>query len=107
VNETLDCLLSRAYARNDRAFIEVEDECGGLSPKTMEELFQPFKQQEGDRSGLGLGLSIAKRAVESNAGALSARTLPGKGCVFTINLLAMDIEQSGNENAKSAGTKMT
>lgn len=84
----------RAYARGDRVFIEVEDECGGLAPKTMEGLFRPFQPLAGDRTGLGLGLSIAKRAVESDAGTLHARNLPGKGCVFTINLPAMGIEEA-------------
>lgn len=39
-----------------------------------------------DRSGLGLGLSIARRSVEANNGVLRARDLPGIGCVFTIDL---------------------
>lgn len=90
-------VLVRAYARGKRVFIEVEDECGGMSPKTMEELFQPFQPQGSDRTGLGLGLSIAKRAVESDAGTLHARNLPGKGCVFTINLPAMGIEETGTD----------
>jgi signal transduction histidine kinase len=83
----------RAFGREDRVFIEVEDECGGLAPNTIEELFQPFKQQDGDRTGLGLGLSLAKRAVESNAGTLHARNLPGRGCVFTMNLPAIGAAQ--------------
>ncbi len=87
----------RAYAREDRVFIEVEDECGGLSPKTMQGLFQPFQGQGRDRTGLGLGLSIAKRAVESDAGTLYARNLPGKGCIFTINLPAKGIEETGTD----------
>lgn len=49
-------------------------------------MFQPFTQGSDDRSGLGLGLSIAKRRVEANGGTLSVRNLPGTGCVFTIGL---------------------
>jgi signal transduction histidine kinase len=36
--------------------------------------------------GLGLGLLISKRAVESMGGTLSARDRAGVGCVFTIDL---------------------
>jgi signal transduction histidine kinase len=69
-----------------RVLIEVEDECGGLPPGRAEDLFRPFAQRSTDRSGLGLGLAIARESVEVNGGELRARDLPGKGCVFTIDL---------------------
>lgn len=75
-----------ARANADHIFIEVQDECGGLPAGKLEELFQPFEQHGSNRSGLGLGLSISRRAVEANNGTLSARDLPGEGCVFTIDL---------------------
>ena len=45
-----------------------------------------FEQRNGDRSGLGLGLGISRRGIEANGGELRVRNLPGKGCVFTIDL---------------------
>lgn len=66
--------------------LEVEDRCGGLPKGKAEELFQPFMQKSADRSGLGLGLTIARQAVALNGGTLEVRDLPGKGCVFTISL---------------------
>lgn len=66
--------------------LEVEDRCGGLPKGKAEELFQPFIQKHSDRSGLGLGLTIARRAVALNGGTLAVRDLPGTGCVFTISL---------------------
>jgi len=66
--------------------IEVADQCGGLPPGRAEELFLPFTQRSGNRSGLGLGLSISRRAVQANGGTLEVRNVPGTGCVFTINL---------------------
>jgi hypothetical protein len=68
-----------------RVLIEVEDECGGL-PDTPENLLRPFVQKSSDRTGLGLGLSICSKAVKSMAGELRIRDLPGKGCIFTIDL---------------------
>ena len=76
----------RARESGDKVFIEVEDECGGLPPGRIEALFRPFTQGGADRSGVGLGLTISRRAIELNGGSLSARDLPGKGCVFTIIL---------------------
>lgn len=79
----------RARVTHDAVWIDVEDECGGLPPGKSEELFQPFTQRATDRSGLGLGLSIARKAVELNGGELSVRDIPGVGCVFTVKLPRM------------------
>jgi signal transduction histidine kinase len=75
-----------ARAAEDRILIAVEDECGGLPNGKAEQLFQPFEQSNSDRSGLGLGLSISRRAIQANEGTLDVRNLPGKGCIFTIDL---------------------
>jgi len=77
-------LTTRASA--DRVSIEVSDECGGLPPGKVEELFQPFSQSGADRQGLGLGLTIARNAVRANQGEIAVRDVPGIGCVFTIDL---------------------
>lgn len=66
--------------------IEVEDQCGGLAPGQEEQIFESFRQASEDRTGFGLGLAIAKRAVEAHRGKLSVRNLPGKGCIFSIEL---------------------
>ncbi len=76
----------RAFREGDRAVIDVEDRCGGLLEGKTEQLFAPFVQENTDKSGLGLGLSIARRAVHLNDGDISAQNLPGLGCVFTIRL---------------------
>ena len=76
----------RAHAKKGRLFIEVEDECGGI-PASKGDLFKAFGDRRGpDRSGLGLGLSIARGAVRANGGDISIRNLPGTGCVFVIEL---------------------
>jgi signal transduction histidine kinase len=70
----------------ERVWIAVGDECGGLPPGKADELFRPFEQQGADRRGLGLGLSISRKGVEAIGGDLSVRDIPGTGCVFTIGL---------------------
>lgn len=76
----------RARTENGRVSIEVEDECGGLK-QGGKDLLRPFGDRRGiDRSGLGLGLAISRKAVTANGGEVSARDLPGKGCIFTIDL---------------------
>jgi len=66
--------------------IAVEDSCGGLPPGKVDELFSPTVQKGDDRSGYGLGLSIARQAVEAHSGRIEVRDIPGTGCVFTIKL---------------------
>lgn len=70
----------------DRVLIEVRDECGGLPPGKAKNLFRPFTPGGAERSGLGLGLSIALSAARANAGDIHVRDNPGVGCVFTIDL---------------------
>jgi signal transduction histidine kinase len=79
-------VLLKAYASKERVLIEVEDECGGLPQGTVDALFRPFEQHGADRSGVGLGLSVSRKGVEAHEGRLYARNIPGRGCVFTIDL---------------------
>jgi signal transduction histidine kinase len=75
-----------AYALGDRILIEVQDQCGGLPPGNAERMFIPFSQRGEDKTGVGLGLSIARQSVMADGGTLSVKNLPGDGCVFTIDL---------------------
>ena len=52
----------------------------------IEDLFRMFEQRNADRTGLGLGLAISRKGVEESGGAIHVRDMPGKGCVFTIDL---------------------
>ena len=79
-------VILRAHAEDGRLLIETEDECGGIPP-SKGDLFQTFGDRRGsDRSGLGLGLSIARKAVRLHGGEICIRNLPGKGCVFVIEV---------------------
>lgn len=74
----------QAHGIGDHVLIEVSDHCGGLPPGGADHMFTPFTQRSDDKSGLGLGLSIARQSIEADAGTLSVRDVPGTGCVFTI-----------------------
>jgi signal transduction histidine kinase len=76
----------RAHAREGRLIVEVEDQCGGI-PEAKGDLFEPFGERRGkDRTGLGLGLSIARKALRAHDGDIVVRNMPGKGCVFQVEL---------------------
>ncbi len=70
----------------DTIRIAIEDECGGLPPGKIEDLFRLFEQRGEDRTGLGLGLAISRQGIEESGGSIRVRDLPGKGCVFTVEL---------------------
>jgi hypothetical protein len=76
----------RGRMAGSQTIIEVEDECGGLTSSTPEELFKPFEQQHKNHEGLGLGLTIAQRAVALHDGQIAVENLPGRGCIFRISL---------------------
>ncbi len=71
---------------------KVEDSGIGMTPATIDRLFQPFTQADASTTrvygGTGLGLSISKRLVEAMGGQLSARSDPGRGSTFTFTIFA-------------------
>jgi signal transduction histidine kinase len=79
-------VIMRAGVVGDSVHIEVEDQCGGLPPESLEKIFDPFVQVGEDRSGFGLGLSITKHAAEAHGGAVHVRNIVGKGCMFVLEI---------------------
>lgn len=80
-----------AYALADRIMIDIKDHCGGLAPGTKENMFLPFAQHSSDKTGVGLGLSIAQECVAADGGTLSVQDVSGVGCIFTVSLPRYDI----------------
>jgi signal transduction histidine kinase len=76
----------QVVATESHVQVDVADHCGGLPTGSAEEMFMPFRQRSNDRSGLGLGLTIARQSIEADSGTLSVRNVPGIGCVFSIRL---------------------
>ncbi len=76
----------RGTVTGGRACIEIEDSCGGLPAGKVEEAFAPFVRMNTRESGFGLGLAIAKQAADAHGGSIRVQNLPGKGCVFALEL---------------------
>jgi len=73
------------------AVIRVRDDGAGMSPQTLEHLFEPFEQAaqtlERSRGGLGLGLALVKGLVELHGGSVAAHSEgEGKGSELTVTL---------------------
>ena len=93
-------VLVSTHADADRAFIAIEDECGGLAG-SAEDLFALFEQRSKDRSGLGLGLAIARQGVSANGGEIRVRSIAGRGCIFTVELPRLPAEEVGTLGTKA------
>ena len=70
--------------------VSVTDTCGGIQPREMEHVFEPFYRgdpaRRRDGSGAGLGLSIAKGIVEAHGGRIWVESSPTNGCRFNFTL---------------------
>ncbi len=65
--------------------LHVADDGPGVESKVLHHLFEPFFTTR--KSGLGLGLAIVRRIVESQDGNISvAPRITGNGLVFTVSL---------------------
>ena len=70
--------------------MEVRDEGPGIAPEVMRNLFTRFVKGEqaaqSARSGLGLGLFIARGIAEQHGGTIQVVSKEGAGTVFTVEL---------------------
>jgi len=86
-------------SKDDRIRINVKDSGPGMSIEDTQGIFLPFTQSGANKSGLGLGLSIAQRSIEANDGLLTVESQPGQGCVFTIDLPRQSVTPEDVPNA--------
>ncbi|MCK6684838.1 MAG: response regulator [Thermoanaerobaculia bacterium] len=70
--------------------VKVIDQGAGIDPRDHEVIFQEFRQVDGGTTrkhqGTGLGLSLVKKLLELQGGAITVDSQLGKGAVFTVVL---------------------
>ncbi|MBI1916135.1 MAG: hypothetical protein HYS12_15585 [Planctomycetes bacterium] len=80
---------------NGYAEVVVQDTGPGIAPALLPRLFEPFVS--GKETGLGLGLVVSRRIVESHGGSLTAANQPQGGARFVLRL---PLGKSEKENPK-------
>jgi PAS domain S-box-containing protein len=85
--------ISACALHDGSVTIEVSDTGSGIPPGELDRLFDRFYRgpAEQGRSGFGLGLPIAKEAVEALGGRVEIDSLPGEGTTARIVLPCADV----------------
>jgi two-component system, chemotaxis family, CheB/CheR fusion protein len=80
----------RAGGARGQAEITVQDQGPGIPPEVRSSLFTRYYQgppgAAPQRTGLGLGLFIARQIVEQHGGSISLESTEGQGSTFTVRL---------------------
>jgi signal transduction histidine kinase len=71
-----------------RVRVQVQDYGIGMDHETLKKIYEPFyrSSRSMDRSGHGLGLALVQQIVQWHGGSIQARSEPGQGSVFSIDL---------------------
>jgi len=74
--------------KNNNICISIKDSGNGIPENLLEKIFDPFFTTKGVGKGTGLGLSISQSIIEKHKGTIEAKSKPGKGTEFIIELPA-------------------
>jgi len=62
------------------------DDGPGITTEDLDKLFDPFFSTRGEKGGTGLGLSICHGIITEHGGRIYAKSKPGKGATFFVEL---------------------
>jgi signal transduction histidine kinase len=79
-----ELLISTAEDKSSGVRVEVRDSGPGLSPESLERLFDPFYTTK--PSGMGMGLSICRSIIEAHGGQVWVTANRPQGAVFQFTL---------------------
>lgn len=91
-----DSMITLAiHKENNSLQIMVDDQGTGVPEAELDSIFEPFQRSSAGsstRNGYGLGLAIARRAIESHGGSIRAANRPESGLRITITLPLSNVQ---------------
>jgi PAS domain S-box-containing protein len=100
---TVEAAVSK---RRGRAVVEVMDRGIGIDDEDLARLYEPFYRGggAGRAAGMGIGLTVCRRIVESLGGTVSASARPGGGSIFSFSLplTHIDIDEHSHRDTRTA-----
>jgi signal transduction histidine kinase len=76
----------RGEGDGDAIILSVADNGPGIPADVQARLFTPFFTTKGPGRGMGLGLTIVRRVVQSMGGTLQVVSAPGSGAEFVVRV---------------------
>lgn len=102
VNKVINNLLSNAFKftpeygrvivsmrrEEDRLLVNVEDTGEGMDEETLDHIFEPFYQGEGEAKniGTGVGLALVKQIMDAVEGSITVESKVGRGTIFHLSV---------------------
>jgi two-component system sensor kinase FixL len=90
--ERREIVIATRLADYNMIEVSVTDNGPGVPPHVLDRLYSQFVSTKGE-GGLGLGLSICRRIVESHGGELRAENVEGNGACFRFTVPRMDADE--------------
>lgn len=92
----------RQRTEHDRILVSVEDTGCGMTPETIQHIYDKFYQGDSSHAtqGNGLGLAMVKRILELSDGSITVESGLGKGSIFTV-VLPCALQNAPEEHAWS------
>jgi signal transduction histidine kinase len=87
--------------QDEQAIFYIKDQGIGISPEDQQRLFESFHRGDnvGKISGTGLGLTIAKKAVDLHGGKIAVKSEVGVGTTFSVAIPLNNPNQSDEKES--------
>lgn len=86
----------RGVREGDKYLLKVRDNGPGIDPENVGRIFDPFFTTKDVGEGMGLGLSICYKIMETHHGRITVQSEPGRFCEFALEFPAQSrIEAEG------------
>lgn len=92
IEEKGEISIKTSYNKN-YVIIKIKDNGCGIPEENIEKIFDPFFTTKEPGKGTGLGLSISHDIIKRHGGNIVAKSIVGKGTIFTVSLPLEENEQ--------------